>query len=135
MKVKVQQVDGEVFIASNGDHEVKLGRGDCFRPMEMVLASIASCAGIDIQIILKKQKIEWSTFTVHVEGERDEVNVPSVFTNIQLDFRFTGENLPLSKLKRAISLSIEKYCSVAAMLNSEVIIKTCLTLNNVSYEL
>lgn len=135
MQVQLAHKNGEVFTASHGDNSVLLGRGDCFRPMEMVLASIASCASIDILMILEKQRLSFDNYGVLVDGIRDEENIPSVFTDITLEFQFKGDNLPKAKLERAILLSIEKYCSVSAMLNQNVKIHLKLTINENSYEI
>jgi putative redox protein len=42
--------------------------------------------------------------------------VPSVFTRIHLHFVVTGNGLKENLVKRAVSLSAEKYCSASIML-------------------
>ncbi len=86
-----------------------------FRPMELLLAGLASCTSIDIVLILQKQKQVIDDYRVEISGERGE-GVPSVFTDIHLHFVLKGQ-LEENKVKRAIDLSLEKYCSAAAMLN------------------
>lgn len=84
-------------------------------PMELLLMGIAGCSSIDIVMILKKQKIELEDLQVEVEGFRQEGAIPNVFTAIKMDVKLQGD-LPPEKAKRAVDLSIEKYCSVAKML-------------------
>ena len=84
-------------------------------PMELLLMGIAGCSSIDIVMILRKQKIELMDLQVEVEGFRQDGAIPNVFTGIKLVVKLKGDFSP-EKAKRAVDLSIEKYCSVAKML-------------------
>ncbi len=84
-------------------------------PMELLLMGIAGCSGIDIVMILKKQKIELHDLQMEVEGFRQDGAIPNVFTAIKLIVKLKGD-FPSEKAKRAVDLSIDKYCSVAKML-------------------
>lgn len=84
-------------------------------PMELLLMGIAGCSGIDIVMILKKQKIELLDLQMEVEGFRQDGAIPNVFTAIKLIVKLKGDFAP-EKAKRAVDLSIDKYCSVAKML-------------------
>ena len=96
-------------------------------PMELLLMGIAGCSGIDIISILKKQQLEPVLFEMEVEGKRRE-EVPKVFTEIFLKIVFEGE-IPENKAKRAVELSIEKYCSVSKMLEKTAKIDYVIFLN------
>lgn len=85
-------------------------------PMELLLMGIAGCSSIDIVMILKKQHLELTDLQMEVEGKRIEGAVPNVFTEIHLKVILEGEVSP-AKAKRAVGLSLEKYCSVAKMLD------------------
>jgi putative redox protein len=89
------------------------GRNQGVRPMQMLLMSLAGCSAIDVVNILKKQKQQIDDFQVEVEGEREEIKeeVAKVFKDINVHFLFKG-NLEPGKAKRAVELSMEKYCSV-----------------------
>jgi putative redox protein len=93
------------------------------RPMELILMSLASCSAIDIITILRKQRLKIDKFDISVEGQRRDNKIPAVFEKINLHFSLTG-NLTGAKVKRAIDLSMEKYCSVTAMLRPTVEITT-----------
>lgn len=84
-------------------------------PMELLLMGVAGCSSIDIVMILRKQKIELLDLQVDVEGFRQDGAVPNVFTGIKLVVKLKGD-FPPEKAKRAVDLSIAKYCSVAKML-------------------
>jgi putative redox protein len=87
------------------------------RPMEMLLIGLAGCSSIDVVSILKKQRIDPGPFRVLIDAEREADAVPSLFQKIHVRFVFkkSGE-IDQDKLKRAIDLSLEKYCSVAKTL-------------------
>lgn len=98
-------------------------------PMELLLMGIAGCSGIDIVSILKKQHLELADFKMEVEGTREEDAVPKVFIRIHLKIFMQGE-IPENKAKRAVGLSIEKYCSVAKMLEKTAEISYSIVLND-----
>lgn len=86
-----------------------------FRPMQTVLAALAGCSAIDvIHILVNKQKEPLEDLDVEVEATRSE-SIPAVFTDIHVTFRASGD-IAEKKLMRAVSLSMEKYCSVSKML-------------------
>ncbi len=98
-------------------------------PMELLLMGIAGCSGIDIVMILKKQHIELDDLQMEVEGTRVDGAVPNVFTGINLKVLLKGDFSEL-KAKRAVDLSIDKYCSVAKMLEKTAEISYEVYLNN-----
>ena len=91
------------------------GQGLGARPMELVLTALGACSGIDVATILAKQRQEVRSFRVTVEGERDPGREPSLFTTVHVRFEVTGACDP-DKLGHAVGLSMEKYCSVARIL-------------------
>jgi putative redox protein len=60
---------------------------------------------------------------VHIEGERESGAVPSVFRKIHIHFELEGP-LDTRKVQRAIDLSVNKYCSVAKMIDGVADIDT-----------
>lgn len=91
------------------------GAGTGFRPMQSLLAGLAGCATIDILLILKKQKQNVTSVQVTVNGERAPEQEPSLWENAHVVFHIEGEVDP-SKAEKAVELSMNKYCSVAATL-------------------
>ena len=97
-------------------------------PMELLLMGIAGCSGIDIVMILKKQQLEMTNFEMDVEGFRVDGEVPNVFRKILLKVFIEGD-IPANKAQRAVDLSLEKYCSVAKMLEKTAEITSEIILN------
>ena len=85
------------------------------RPMQLMLMSIGGCSGIDVVNILRKQKQPLEDLRITVDGEREAGAVPSLFRDITLHFHLAGDVDP-AKARRAVGLSVEKYCSASATL-------------------
>ncbi len=97
------------------DGPTSIGGGeDGLRPMELVLMGLAGCSTFDVINILRKQRQEIQDLRVKAEGDRADTE-PKVYTKIRLVFEAVGQVDPV-KLKKAVDLSMEKYCSVSAML-------------------
>lgn len=85
------------------------------RPMEMLLLGLGGCTTFDVMSILQKSRQEVTDCKADIEAERAD-EVPAVFTKINIHFTVTGKKLKESLVKRAVSLSAEKYCSASIML-------------------
>ena len=85
------------------------------RPVETLIASLGGCSSIDVILILKKQKQHIDSFDVELEYERAKDQEPAVVTHINVKFIIKGK-VDADKLERAIHLSLDKYCTVAKML-------------------
>ena len=86
--------------------------------MELLLSSVASCSAMDVLHILRRQREPLEHLTVDIEGVRPDAPT-APFTRMKLVFVVRG-NVNPSKLERAVSLSVEKYCSARATLGPEV---------------
>lgn len=84
------------------------------RPKELMLTALAGCTAMDVISILKKMKVEPKGFHVNIEAELTEEH-PKHYKSMHLIYLFEGDNLPIEKLERAVSLSQEKYCGVSFM--------------------
>ena len=91
------------------------GQDKGFRPMETLLAGLAGCSSIDVLNILRKQRQEVRDLQVRVEADRDSEQIPSLFTAIRIHFTVFGD-IPQDRVERAVKLSMDKYCSVAKIL-------------------
>jgi putative redox protein len=103
------------------------GGGQEFRPMQMLLIGLGSCASMDLISILKKQKQTIKSYSVEIEGLRQADAVPALFEKIHVTFHIQGK-VDEEKLKKAISLSMDKYCSVAKTLEKTAEITSSYTL-------
>ncbi|QKG85547.1 OsmC family protein [Kroppenstedtia pulmonis] len=88
------------------------------RPMELLLAATGACSGIDIVDILRKMRLDVQGFDMQVSGERAEEH-PRRFTKLHVHYRLQGD-LPVEKVRRAVDLSREKYCSVSQSLQAKM---------------
>lgn len=86
------------------------------RPMETLLMGLGGCSAFDVVHILEKARQPVRDCRCEMQAERAEDQVPAVFTRIHLHFVVSGEGLKESHVKRAVSLSAEKYCSASIML-------------------
>ena len=93
------------------------GTGEGMRPMQVLLSALGSCSTIDVISILKKQRQTLKDIRITVTGEREKDVVPSVFREAHIHFQLFGD-LDHAQAERAISLSVEKYCSVAKTMES-----------------
>lgn len=91
------------------------GTNQGMRPMQLVLSALGGCSSIDIINILKKQKQQLKDIKVTVTGEREKDVVPSLFTEVHAHFKLYGDLDP-DKVQKAVTLGVEKYCSVAKTL-------------------
>lgn len=127
MKTRLRKV-GKLAFEATGDsgHSVIMdgsahnGGADLgSRPMEMILMGLGGCSGIDVSLILEKSRQQVTDCTIDIEGQRADA-VPAVFTDIHVHYTVTGHDLDPKKVARAVSLSMEKYCSVTRMLSHGV---------------
>ncbi|QJW92365.1 OsmC family protein [Spirosoma taeanense] len=83
------------------------------RPMEMLLMGLAGCSAIDVILILQKQKQVIDDFRLTVDGLREKGATPAPFKKIHITYLLKGQ-LDANRVKRAIDLSMDKYCSATA---------------------
>ena len=135
MNIKLQRIDQDFHFEAVGASGVKVNidAGDNIgghnlgaRPMEMILMGLGGCSAIDVILILRKQKQKIEDLRIEIDAKRAE-GVPAPFTDIHIKFFFKGE-IKETKAKQAVELSLEKYCSVATMLEKSAKITYEITL-------
>jgi putative redox protein len=92
-------------------------------PMQLLLAGLAGCTGMDIVSILQKKKVELIDFKVEVEALRADT-YPMIWTDIKVMYLLWGEGIKIKDVEQAINLSEEKYCSASIMLGKSARIKS-----------
>ncbi len=100
------------------DGDKKKGHG----PKALLLSGLAGCSGIDVVDILEKMRVKFSDFSIMVETEQTTQH-PKVFKDILVTFRMKTDKDNEDKIRKAIDLSLEKYCGVSAMLRKNSAIK------------
>jgi putative redox protein len=96
-------------------------------PMLTLLLAAASCSGSDVVVILEKMRVKLRELRIDVEGVRRDEE-PRRYVAIHFAYHLAGEGLDQSKARRAIELSLEKYCSVIHSLAPDIRITHALTL-------
>ena len=123
MKAQVKWIEDELFLASSeSGHSIVLDANNgslAPSPMESVLLALGSCSSVDVVSILKKTRQNISGCLINLSSTRAN-SVPALFTDIHLNFVITGKNIDTKHVQRAVSLSVDKYCSIALMLNARV---------------
>ncbi|HEX9958923.1 MAG TPA: OsmC family protein [Fibrella sp.] len=124
MTVDLVRVDDAFHFAATGTSNVTLdidgstdigGHNAGARPMEMLLMGLAGCSAIDVIVILNKQKQVIDDFKIQVRGQREAGAIPAPFKTIHIEYQLKGA-LDEAKVRRAIDLSMDKYCSATAQL-------------------
>lgn len=134
-QVKVDWLENMAFEADVNGHQIIIDAADAVggedrgpRPKPLMLTALAGCTGMDVVSILKKMRVKLDGFNVTVDGDLTEEH-PKQFYKMHVMYEFTGKDLPLEKLQKAVSLSEERYCGVSALykkaieLTSEIKIK------------
>jgi len=103
---------GETF-GVGGDPE-----GPGAKPSDLLPLSLAACTAYDVVVILHKQRQDLRALEVELTSEQ-EPEAPFVFTSIHMHFVLTG-TIDERKAGRAIALSEDKHCSVAATIRPTV---------------
>lgn len=83
------------------------------KPSDMLVMALVSCSGYDVVTILRRQRQELTDLRITADAHQAS-EPPYQFTDIHLHYVVTGRDLDPAKVERAIKLSEEKYCSVAA---------------------
>lgn len=105
------------FKSYHGSHEIKIDgkRENGFGAKALLLSATAACSGIDIVDMLKKMRVQFSELEIETEAEQTEEH-PRVFKDIYITYKIKTDKANEEKVKKAIELSLDKYCGVSAML-------------------
>ena len=123
MKTRIAWHEHRTFVGETGSgHTVVMdgapehgGRNLAARPMEMLLLGMGGCSAYDIVGMLERGRQPLARLELEIEAERAE-DVPQVFTRIHVCYRAYGRGLSEAQVRRAIELSLTKYCSASLML-------------------
>ena len=96
-------------------------------PMLTLLLAAAACSGSDVAVILGKMRVTLRALRIEASGVRREQE-PRRYTSLHLEYYLRGDGLDEAKARRAIELSITKYCSVLHSLAPDIRVTHELTL-------
>ncbi|MFZ5825333.1 MAG: OsmC family protein [Bacillota bacterium] len=113
---------GMAFSARTGSgHDVIMdareevgGENKGSRPVELLLAGLGGCTGMDVVSILRKMRVEFDRLEIAIEAD-ERAEHPKYFEQFRMVYRVFGNAVPADKLKRAVELSETTYCSVAGL--------------------
>lgn len=121
MKVTVKSIEGALNYEGVNDRGQTLrlsGSKTAVSPMETILIAAATCSSIDVEIFLEKMRQKCRSIEVEVSGTRVDA-VPAVFSDMHLHYKIFGD-VKDEKAAKAVSMSMDKYCSVSIMLSAAV---------------
>ena len=118
--INANWLDKMAFEIQLGDHKIIVdaakevgGENRGVRPKPLMMAALAGCTGMDVVSILKKMRVELKALNIRAEGDITEEH-PKQFYKMKVIYEFTGKDLPMDKLQKAVKLSEESYCGVRA---------------------
>jgi putative redox protein len=128
-ELRLTLVDGLKFdVHTASGHTLRIdtteasgGEGSAASPMELQLAALGGCGAMDVMSILRKMRQDVIAYEVTVAAERS-LEHPKKYTSATIAHRFTGD-VGEANVRRAIFLSMSKYCPVFAMLSPGVAIR------------
>ena len=127
MNMQIKRIDEPYvfeFSDSNGNSMIMDSSADLegqnrgMTPMQVLLGSLMGCMSIDIILVLKKQKISPKNYKVEAITKKRE-GIPTPYEKIHFVVSI-DEEIDRKRIHRAISLSLEKYCSVRACLKDDI---------------
>lgn len=113
-------------------HRIDVGAKEGPGPVETLLNAVATCSSADIIDIIGKRNTPVERLVVHVAAER-RPQYPRRVQHLSIEFQIDGAGIERTHAERAIQLSFERYCSVAASLAPDIVTEARLTLNGESF--
>jgi putative redox protein len=93
-------------------------------PVATLLLSLGACTAADVVDITRKMRVPLTSLELVLDGDR-AAEPPRRFTSIRLVYRVAGvSEADRDKVRRALDLSHEKYCSVLHTLRPDTEIGT-----------
>jgi len=120
-RARVRLVEGLQFVGvGDSGHAVLMdgvpehgGSNSAPRPMELLLIGLGGCTGMDAISILRKKKQHVTSLEINLRGAKSETP-PTGYKDVDLEYVVRGRGIEEEAVRRAIELSMEKYCSVKA---------------------
>ncbi len=118
----IRWLSGQTFIGTDSTkHSVVISSvadGVGMKPSELMLVALCSCSAVDVVDILAKKRLTLTGLEVSASAEQDS-DPPWTFRKIHLVYKLRGKDLNDKAVEQAVSLSEEKYCSVAATIRGK----------------
>lgn len=131
MKTTTIWKSGKAFDSFKDNSKIEIDGGGGFNPKALLLSGLAGCSGIDVVEILEKMRVPFADLAIEVETEQT-TEPPKVFKDIHINYIITTAEENLDKVKKAVDLSLDKYCGVSAMLQKNSKIDYTITIKSES---
>lgn len=122
METTTKWVNTLAFDSVSGNHVARMdtttaggGSDSGMSPKKMLLGALSTCSGMDVVNILNKMKVPFTLLEIVASAEQTEEE-PKVFKDISLVYKTDVDKSFADKMERAVDLSQNKYCGIAAML-------------------
>lgn len=125
MKIVTRYVEDELYVAENENGNTinidmrHAADKKSLAPVEMMLASIAGCAAVDIVSMIKKKRKTVLDLKIETYGTRKEDH-PRALTHIQSKYTLYSPDMSLEAFEKVAKLATDKYCSAAASVKAEI---------------
>ena len=141
MKVHIRQVDGHTLVArSDSNHWIPLdtgtasgGTGAANDPFQLFVIACGGCSLVDVVDILTKGRKNPTRMELKVEASRAET-APKILRKLSFHYHVDGPDISAESVRRAIELSLTKYCSASLSLDRSIIFEARITLNGEAHE-
>ncbi|MBP6178205.1 MAG: OsmC family protein [Anaerolineales bacterium] len=108
------------FTARNKNNVmIRMNQQDAIGASDMLPISLIGCSSYDVVEILGKQKQDLRELNVTAEATQDD-DPPWRFRKVHIHYQAVGKGLDVERVRKAIMLSEEKYCSVYATLRDAI---------------
>lgn len=110
---------GQFILSDNDDHQIAMKKPKGVKPSDLMAMALIGCSSYDVVEILQKQRQDLRELKVTAESVQDD-DPPWRFRKIHIHYRAIGRDIDPEKLRKAIEISEEKYCSVYATLKDAI---------------
>lgn len=119
-----------LFDAGNGTrtHAIDGDSKESPSPVETLLGALGACSGSDVVDFLEKRRTPLTRMEVDVVATRRGEH-PRRVMQLEVTFTVDGQDVEADQAERAIRLSFERYCTVAASLAGDIDVSSVLVLN------
>jgi putative redox protein len=111
--------DQQFILQDNDNHQIIMKKPQGVSPSDLLSMALIGCASVDVVEILNKQRLELYQLKVTAEAVQDD-DAPWRFRKIHIHYQAIGKGIDAEKVRKAIQISEEKYCSVYATLKDAI---------------
>lgn len=107
----------QFILQDSDDYQIVMKKPNGVSASDLLPMSLIGCASHDVVSILEKQRQQLRGLKVTADATQDD-DPPWRFRKIHIHYQVTGTRIDSEKVRRAILLSEENYCSVYATLRA-----------------